>query len=103
MASVKTNYEHILLEDGVPVIAGTTTKVIELVEEKKGWGWTAEEIGHQHPYLTMGQIYSAMAYYSDHSAELDADIERRLKLVDEIKASMKPSPLIAKLEAKGLI
>ena len=33
----------------------------------------------QHPNLTLGQIYSALAYYADHQEELDKDIERRLQ------------------------
>jgi len=35
MAVVETRYEHVVIgEDGVPLIAGTTTKVVELVVEK---------------------------------------------------------------------
>ncbi len=103
MASVKTKYEHIVLEDGVPVIGGTNMKVVELVVEKMAYGWSPEELRYQHPYLTLGQIHSALAYYWDHVAELDADIERRLKIVESIEQSSRPSSLIAKLKSKGLI
>jgi len=59
-------------------------KVIELVLDRIAYGWSPEELRFQHPYLTMGQIYSALAYYADHQEELDADIQRRLEFVDTI-------------------
>ncbi len=34
-------------------------KVIEIVLEKIAYGWSPEELHFQHPYLTLGQIYSA--------------------------------------------
>jgi uncharacterized protein (DUF433 family) len=100
MAAVKTDYEHIVTENGVPVISGTTMKVVELVIEKMAYGWSPEEMHLQHPYLTLGQIYSALAYYSDHVEEFNKDIERRLKKVEHIRKKNKQSPLIDKLKSK---
>jgi uncharacterized protein (DUF433 family) len=101
---VETRYEHIILDqDNVPIIAGTTTKVIELILDSRAYGWSPEELHFQHPYLTLGQIYSALAYYWDHQEELDQDIERRLQLVDQIQQGLKPTPLEARLKAKGMI
>lgn len=75
---METRYEHITLdEDYVPVIGGTTMKAVELVVEQRAYGWSPEELNFQHPYLTLGQIYSALAYYWDHREELDRDIEQR--------------------------
>jgi len=100
----ETRYEHIILnKDKVPTIADTTIKVVELVLDNQVYGWSPEELHFQHPHLTLGQIYSALAYYWDHKEELDADIERRLERVDEIQQNLKPSPLKARLKAKGLI
>ncbi|HEY3230059.1 MAG TPA: DUF433 domain-containing protein [Roseiflexaceae bacterium] len=104
MSVVETRYEHVVLDEkNVPMIAGTTMKVIELVLDRIAYGWSPEELRFQHPYLTMGQIYSALAYYADHQEELDADIQRRLEFVDQLQRTMTPSPLIARLKAKGLI
>lgn len=103
MSSVKTQYEHIVLENNVPIIAGTTIKVIELVVEKMAYGWSPEELHFQHPYLSLGQIYSALAYYWDHATELERDLERRLQFVEQLRQSTRPSPLMAKLRSKGLI
>jgi len=101
---VKTQYEHVILNgDNVPVIAGTNMKVVELVLGRMAYGWSPEEVHFQHPYLTLGQIYSALAYYWDHQEELDRDIERRLQFVDQVRQAMGPSPLVARLRAKRLI
>lgn len=103
LISAKTNYEHIVLDEkGVPVIAGTTMKVIEIVLEKTAYGWSPEELHFQHPYLTLGQIYSALAYYWDHQGALDQDIERRLTFVDQTRKITEPTPLVARLKSKGL-
>jgi len=103
MSMVETRYEHIALnEDSVPFIAGTTMKVIELVLERMAYGWSPEELHFQHPYLTLGQIHSALAYYWDHQEELDRDIERRLQHVQEVQRATPPSPLDERLKATGL-
>lgn len=100
MSLVETRYDHITLnEAGVPVISGTTMKVIELVLEKNTNGWSPEELYFQHPYLTLGQIYSALAYSWDHRDELDKDIERRLEFVDSVQCATPPSPLVVRLKA----
>jgi uncharacterized protein (DUF433 family) len=104
MSLVETRYEHVILNEAqVPIIVGTNMKVVELVLERTAYGWSPEELHFQHPYLTLGQIYSALAYYWDHQEELDQDIERRLEFVDRVQRAMGPSPLVARLKAKGLI
>ncbi len=76
-------YPHVEVhDDDVPYVAGTTMKVLELVEAQIAYGWSPAELHFQHPYLTLGQIHGALSYYWDHQDEIDADIERRLKLSD---------------------
>lgn len=100
----ETRYEHIVLNDTrVPVIAGTTMKVVELVLAQAAYGWSAEELREQFPYLTFGQIYSALAYYWDHQDDMDVDIEGRVRKVDNIRKSMPESPLVKRLRGKGLV
>jgi uncharacterized protein (DUF433 family) len=104
MSIVETKYDHITLDDNsVPIIKGTTLKVVELVAAKHAYGWSPEELHFQHPYLTLGQIYSALAYYSDHQEALDADIARRDELVNEIRSRVKPVPLVERLKQQGLL
>ncbi len=100
MSLIATGYEHIVIdENGVPVIADTTMKVVELITEKIAYGWSPEELHFQHPYLTLGQIHSALAYYWDHTEELDKDIECRMEEVEEIRKKTGPSPLVARLKS----
>jgi len=100
----ETRYEHIILNDTrVPVISGTTMKVVELVLAQAAYGWSAEELRNQFPYLTLGQIYSALAYYWDHREEFDVNIESRLEKVNRIQKEIPASLLVIRLKKKGLI
>jgi uncharacterized protein (DUF433 family) len=99
---METRYEHIKLnEDHVPVIADTTMKVVELVVEQRAYGWSPEELHFQHPYLTLGQIHSALAYYWDHRDELDRDIQRRLEQVDGLRSENQSSELAERFRDQG--
>ena len=99
----ETRYEHIqVTEDQVPMIVGTTMKVVELITNHLAYGWSPEELHFQHPYLSMGQIHSALAYYWDHKTELDQDIEERLESVDQIQQVTSSPSLVKRLKAKGL-
>ena len=73
-----TDYPHVAVgDDCVPMIAGTTTKVVEIVQDHLAHSWDGVEIRRQYPSLTLGQIHSALAWSDDHRAEIDQDIERR--------------------------
>lgn len=100
----ETRYEHIVLNEArVPMIAGTTMKVVELALDHLAYGWSPEELHFQHPHLSLGQIHSALAYYWDHKAELDEDIERRLQMVDQLKQTKPSTSLAERLKARGRI
>jgi uncharacterized protein (DUF433 family) len=99
MAMLETRYEHIVLSDsGTPTIVGSTMKVIELVREHQAYGWSVEELYFQHPYLSLGQIHSALAYYWDHKDELDADMMRRQTIAHTIQQT--DSTMSASLRAR---
>jgi len=99
-----TTYQQIQLdEQGVPIITGTTMKVVELVMAQIAYGWSPEELHFQHSYLSMHQIHSALAYYWEHKEKLDLDIERRSQLVAQSRREAGPSPLAAKLRALGYL
>jgi uncharacterized protein (DUF433 family) len=99
-----TEYKHIQLDErNVPTVAGTTMKVVELIIPIKTYKWTPEHLQEQHPYLTMGQIHSALAYYWDHQEELDADIEQRYQFAEKLRREAGESPIVEKLRASGLL
>src|ERR1041385_4656508 len=87
-------------EHGVPWITGANTKVVEVVLDKLAYGWSPEEMHRQHPHLSMAQIHAALAYYYEHQDEVDADIERRDRIVDELMAQQKNRLTRAELEAR---
>ncbi len=104
MAVPVTTYEHILVDEkGVPSIAGANTKVVEVVTLMHAHGLSPEEICHQLPHLTMGQIHSALAYYWDHREAIDQDIRQRKENADRMRREMGQSPLVEKLRRQGLI
>ena len=94
--------EHIVLDkNGVARIAGSRIKVNHLVLEKRINNWTPEQVQSAHPHLSMAEIYAAFAYYYDHQAEIDAEIEQDKRFIDEMRAQAGPSPTAAKLRAMG--
>ena len=104
MPLTATDYKHVQLDPNqVPIIAGTTLKVVELVMAQRAYGWSPEELHIQHPYLSMSQIHSALAYYWEHKRELDADIEQRERYIQQAERSSPPSPIVTKLREKGLL
>jgi uncharacterized protein (DUF433 family) len=88
---------------GVPYLAGTQTKVVEIVLDRLAHHWDADEIHRQHPHLSLAQIYSALAYYYDHQAEIDRHIEDQIQRLERIRNDLGPSPIRQKLVEKGLL
>lgn len=98
MATTETRYEHIVLDEaGRPRIAGTTMKLTELVETHLAYGWSPEELAYQYPSLTLGQVYSALAYYWDHQAAIDAAIAADLAYADDLRQRMGNPPYVSRL------
>jgi uncharacterized protein (DUF433 family) len=84
---------------GMAYIQGTRMKVIMIALDRIAYGWDADEIQRQHPHLSLGQIHTALAFYYEHKAECDAQIEARSRMADEIRARTENSELQQKLRA----
>ena len=73
-----TVYAHIRSDPGVcsglPRIDGTRIRVIDIVVLARR-GRTPEEILDSYEHLTLGQVHAALAYYYDHKAEVDEQLE----------------------------
>jgi hypothetical protein len=54
----------------------------------------------QHPILSVAQLYAAMAYYHEHRAEIDAEIEAGLERADELHATQSTRLRRSDLEAR---
>ena len=101
---IQTEYPHIVLtQNHVPVIAGTTLKVVELVMMQRDYGWTPEEIQINHRNLSMSQIYAVLAYYWDHRGALDQDIQQREAYVADLEQQAPVSPFVVRLRNQGLL
>jgi len=105
MPQVETAYEHIVLDEGgIPVIEGANTKVVELVLSIRATGISPEQLHLELPHLGLGQIYSALAYYWDHTDELDADIRRRREYGERMREELRQPPVVERLRAlRGVI
>ena len=62
--------------DGVLRVAGTRVTVDTIVEAFEE-GASAEEIASQYPAVSLPDVYSVIAYYLQHRAEIDAYLTGR--------------------------
>jgi uncharacterized protein (DUF433 family) len=96
MSTVITS--HISIDaDGTAWIDRTQIKVMEVVIDKLAHGSSPEEMHFQYPHLSLAQIHAALAYYYDNQSELDAEIERQWREVNELAAQAADSPFQKRL------
>jgi len=77
VSSAATHYAHVVMPPDAQgkeaTIAGHRIRVRDIVAARDLGGLTPEEIAASaYPSLTLGQVYSALAYYEDHREEIDA-------------------------------
>ena len=60
---------------GEPIVKGTRTPVRAVVELWRQ-GVAPEEIVEHLPHLTLAQVFDALSYYSDHTDQINAHVER---------------------------
>ncbi len=60
---------------GKPRIDGHRITVKHLVLDHQRGGMSLDEIVSAYPSLTLSDVYTALAYYHDHRADVDADIK----------------------------
>lgn len=68
---------------GHPQIAGTGVSVRRIV----GWykmGQTPEEIADQYEYLSLAQVYAALAYYHANRSEIEAELAQEQADYEEL-------------------
>ena len=95
---------HIRIDSqGRPWVDETQTKVIEIVLDRLGYGWSPEEIHFQHPYLSLAQIHAALSYYYDNQVKLDEQIAADEQEIETLRRAMDGSPIVQRLRAAGLL
>ncbi|HLM57108.1 MAG TPA: DUF433 domain-containing protein [Pyrinomonadaceae bacterium] len=74
-----TEHLYVVTDDrilgGEPIVKGTRTPVRAVVELWRQ-GVAPEEIPAHLPHLTPAQVFDSLSYYSDHTEEINAHIER---------------------------
>jgi uncharacterized protein (DUF433 family) len=99
-----TTYAHIEFREGVPHVAGTRTRVRLIAVDHIANGWDAVQIHQHYPYLSLGQIHSALAYYYDHKEAMDAEIAEKERFAEEMRQKQDDTPwLRERLRAKSLL
>ena len=72
-----TEYPHITRDQsGALRIDGTGFKPMVLLGLYRAKAWTNDEFLEAFPRLTKAQFHAMLAYYYDHQAELDQEMER---------------------------
>lgn len=83
--------EHIGIRPGYcggkPHILGHRVKVKHIVEMYERMGMSPAQIVEDIPTISLAQVHSALAYYYDHRAEIEAEIAAEDQAFQAIKAA----------------
>jgi uncharacterized protein (DUF433 family) len=80
-------------------ISGTRVRVQDIYALSELQGKTPDEIVAALPHLTLFQIHSALAYYSQHRDEILQEIREDDDFAAATRAKLGPGPLAAKLKS----
>jgi uncharacterized protein (DUF433 family) len=72
-------------DDGV-VLVGQTCVTLDTVVAVFNQGATAEEIVYRYPSLNLADVYATIAFYLKHPSEVEAYLQQRRQLAQEIRA-----------------
>src|SRR5260370_42474605 len=85
---------------GKPRIAGTRITVADIVLMHRRMGRALEEIAGTYD-LSLPAVYSAMAYYYEHKAEIDQSLDEEEVFAEAFRRN-NPSPLREKLKTLSI-
>ena len=95
---------HVTLDaGGVAWIEGKNVKVLEIVQDHLAYGWSAEAIHEQHPSLSLAEIHSALAFYYDHSAEIETQLTQLGGELKKIRSATGESSFQKRLHARAKV
>src|ERR1700680_995558 len=78
-------------------------RVAQIAMDYVAYGWSPDEMCRQPPYLTEGEVHSAMAYFYDHRQEIDEEIRGELAQAAHAPDESARSPFYLRMRAKGLL
>ena len=82
---------------GKPCIAGTRIRVWDVYVVHELQGKSADEVVAVFPGISLADVHAALAYYYDHKAEIDAEMNAADAYVEAMKRQTGPGPLAQKL------
>ncbi len=85
LEKIELIYRDPKIRDGHPCIVGTGIRVLDIVRLQRYGNRDPEQIAESFK-LTLAQVYTALAYYHEHKAEIDADIREDIRIGEELKA-----------------
>ena len=71
---------------GTAWIDDTGVKVIQVVQDHLGHGWSADVIHENYPHLSLAQIHASLAWFFDHEEDMEREIAAREASVRQILA-----------------
>ena len=98
--STAVTYPHIVKIEGQPAHLERLprVRVSQVAVEYVKHCSSPDEICFHYPHLKLAEVHSAMAYYFDHQAEIDAEIAEEQRMVEEWRKSLPPSPIETRIE-----
>jgi hypothetical protein len=98
-------YPHIVKIEGSPAHLERMPRirVAQIVMNYLDLGKSVDEICLHYPHLERAEVHSAMAYYFDHQAEIDAEIAGEQKMIEESYKNAMPTPFENRMRALGLL
>lgn len=99
------SYPHIEKKENQPARLQRLPRirVAQIVMDYLAYGWSVEEICHQHLYLMPAEAHAAMGYYFDHQEEIDQEITQEWQQVQESMTQATKSPFYTRMKARGLL
>jgi uncharacterized protein (DUF433 family) len=101
--ALEASYPHITKVDGqfARLERHPRIRVAQIVMDYLAYGWSAEEMCRQHPYLTIAEAHAALLYYWDHQDEIDSEIRAECEQVERDRLSTMPSPFLVRMRLLG--
>jgi hypothetical protein len=103
--TVLVTYPHIVKAEGFPARLARLPRirVSQIVVDYLNHGWSADEICIHYTHLKPAEVHSAMAYYFDHQAEIEREIEAEQLQIAESRRSAETTGVELRLKEQGLL
>jgi len=101
--TTSTSYPHIEKRAGesARLARSPRVRVAQIVMDYLAHGWTVEDICRQHESLRPAEVHAAFAYYYDHQAAIDAEIDAEWREVKGLGEHA--SPFVRRMRAEGRV